>query len=160
MTAAASAATASRELPAVPARRVLGVDLAALDYEGAMDAMDAMVERRAPGYVCAVATHAVMVAQEDPEMMSALQGSTLTVPDGMPLVWAMNALGEQLRDRVYGPDLMLRYTDRCARRGHRVFLYGGRDDEALAALTDGLRRRFDGLAVVGGYSPPFRDLTG
>ncbi|MGI8596766.1 MAG: WecB/TagA/CpsF family glycosyltransferase [Thermoleophilaceae bacterium] len=157
MTAAASAA-APLEVPAVSTRRVLGVDLAATDYEGAMDVMDAMVERRARGYVCVVATHAVMVAQDDPEMRAALSASALTVPDGMPLVWAMNALGERLEDRVYGPDLMLRYTERCARHGHRVFLYGGRDDGALADLTDNLRRRFDGLEVVGGYSPPFREL--
>jgi len=159
MTAAASAAAAPPEVPVVPTRRVLGVDLAATDYEGAMDAMDAMVERRARGYVCAVATHAVMVAQDDPEMHAALSGSTLTVPDGMPLVWAMNALGETLEDRVYGPDLMLRYTERCARHGHRVYLYGGRDERALADLSDNLRRRFGGLDVVGGYSPPFRALT-
>ena len=89
-------------------RRVLGVPLAVTDYEGAIDAMDAMVARRTRGYVCAVAVHAVMVAQDDPEMRDALAGSTLTVPDGMPLVWAMNALGERLRDRVYGPELMLR----------------------------------------------------
>jgi len=158
MIAAASTA-APPELPAVPTRRVLGVDLAATDYEGAMDAMDALVERRARGYVCAVATHAVMVAQDDPEMRAALSESTLTVPDGMPLVWAMNALGERLDDRVYGPDLMLRYIERCARRGHRVYLYGGRDDGALADLADNLRRRFEGLDVVGGYSPPFRALA-
>ena len=158
MIAAASTA-APPELPAVPTRRVLGVDLAATDYEGAMDAMDALVERRARGYVCAVATHAVMVAQDDPEMRAALSESTLTVPDGMPLVWAMNALGERLDDRVYGPDLMLRYIERCARRGHRVYLYGGRDDGALADLADNLHRRFEGLDVVGGYSPPFRTLA-
>jgi len=158
MIAAASTA-APPELPAVPTRRVLGVDLAATDYEGAMDAMDALVERRARGYVCAVATHAVMVAQDDPEMRAALSESTLTVPDGMPLVWAMNALGERLDDRVYGPDLMLRYIERCARRGHRVYLYGGRDDGALADLADNLRSRFEGLDVVGGYSPPFRTLA-
>ena len=156
---AASAAIAPSESPAVRTRRLLGVDLAVTDYEGAMDAMDAMVEGRRRGYVCAVATHAVMVAQDDAEMRAALSASTLTVPDGMPLVWAMNALGERLRDRVYGPHLMLRYTERCARRGHRVFLYGGRDESALADLTENLSRRFEALDVVGGYSPPFRDLT-
>jgi len=159
MTTAANAAATPSKVPAVPTRRVLGVDLAATDYTGAMDAMDAMVERHERGYVCAVATHAVMVAQDDPEMRAALAGSTLTVPDGMPLVWVMNALGERMLDRVYGPDLMLHYTERCARLGHRVFLYGGRDDDALAGLIRSLRRRFEGLEVVGAYSPPFRPLT-
>jgi N-acetylglucosaminyldiphosphoundecaprenol N-acetyl-beta-D-mannosaminyltransferase len=92
--------------PPIPTRAVLGIPLAMTDYEGAMDAMDALIAERERGYVCAVAVHAVMVAQDDPEMRRALLGSTLTVPDGMPLVWAANLMGEGLGDRVYGPELM------------------------------------------------------
>ena len=73
-------------------RDVLGVPLAMTDYEGAMDVMDSLVARREPGYFCAVAVHAVMVAQDDPEMRVARVNSTLTVPYGMPLVWTANAL--------------------------------------------------------------------
>src|SRR5919201_2622013 len=124
-----------------------------------MDVMDGMVARRERGYVCAVAVHAVMVAQHDDEMRDALLGSTLTVPDGMPLVWASNLLGEELHNRVYGPELMRRYNARCAERGHRVWLYGGRDQGSLAQLALNIRRENRGIRIVGGYSPPFRPLT-
>jgi N-acetylglucosaminyldiphosphoundecaprenol N-acetyl-beta-D-mannosaminyltransferase len=140
-------------------REILGLPIAMTDYAEAMDVMDGMIARREPGYVCATAVHAVMVGQDDPEMRAALEGSTLTVPDGMPLVWAANLLGEDLRDRVYGPELMLRYCERSAEKGHRVFLYGGRDQGSLAQLALNLRLRFPGIKVVGGYSPPFRALT-
>jgi N-acetylglucosaminyldiphosphoundecaprenol N-acetyl-beta-D-mannosaminyltransferase len=130
-----------------------------IDYERAMDTMDAMVDSRTRGYVCAVAVHAVMVAQHDPELHAALTGSSLTVPDGMPLVWAANALGENLDNRVYGPELMRRYSDRCAERGHRVWLYGGRDQGSLAQLALNMRKAHRGIQIVGGYSPPFRPLT-
>jgi N-acetylglucosaminyldiphosphoundecaprenol N-acetyl-beta-D-mannosaminyltransferase len=143
----------------LPTRDVLGIPIAMIDYEGAMDAMDAMVSARTPGYVCAVAVHAVMVAQRDPDMRAALMGSALTVPDGMPLVWAANALGEDLDNRVYGPELMRRYSDRCAERGHRVWLYGGRDQGSLAQLALNMRKEHRGIQIVGGYSPPFRPLT-
>src|SRR3954451_12077657 len=86
-------------------REILGLPIAMTDYAEAMDVMDGMVERRDPGYVCPVAVHAVMVAQRDAEMRAALRGATLTVPDGMPLVWAANALGANLDNRVYGPEL-------------------------------------------------------
>ena len=143
----------------VPTRDILGLPIAMTDYEQAMDVMDGMVARRERGYVCAVAVHAVMVAQEDPEMRAALTGSSLTVPDGMPLVWAANWLGEQLPNRVYGPELMQRYSARCAERGHRVWLYGGRDQGSLAQLALRLRQRHPGIRIVGGYSPPFRPLA-
>jgi N-acetylglucosaminyldiphosphoundecaprenol N-acetyl-beta-D-mannosaminyltransferase len=154
---------AARDLPgaAPPVRRraVLGVPLAMVDYERTMDAMDEMVASGTPGYVCCSPVHAVMVARDDPEMMSALRGSTLAVPDGMPLVWAAKLLGESISNRVYGPELMLRYSDRCAEQGHRVWLYGGRDQGALAQLALNMRTRHPGIRIVGGFSPPFRDLT-
>jgi N-acetylglucosaminyldiphosphoundecaprenol N-acetyl-beta-D-mannosaminyltransferase len=138
---------------------VLGIPFALVDYEGAMDVMDTMVARRERGYVCAVAVHALMVAQEDRETRAALVGSTLVLPDGMPIVWALNWLGEKLPDRVYGPDLMLRYNERCARHGHRLWVYGGHDEEWLARLLANIRGRHPELQIVGGYSPPFRALT-
>jgi N-acetylglucosaminyldiphosphoundecaprenol N-acetyl-beta-D-mannosaminyltransferase len=140
-------------------REVLGVPIAMTDYEGAMSVMDQMIARRERGYVIAAAVHVVMVGQDDPEVRSALRGATLTVPDGMPVVWAANRLGESLRDRVYGPELMRRYNDRCAERGHRVWLYGGRDQGSLVQLALSLRQKHPGIKIVGGYSPPFRDLS-
>ena len=68
----------------VRTREILGIPIAMTDYERAMDVMDAMVARRERGYVCAVAVHAVMVAQSDPEMRAALLRSTLTVPAARP----------------------------------------------------------------------------
>jgi N-acetylglucosaminyldiphosphoundecaprenol N-acetyl-beta-D-mannosaminyltransferase len=144
----------------VPKREVAGVALALVDYAVAMDVMDGMIERREPGYVCAVAVHAVMVARRDAEMRAALAGSSLTVPDGRPLVWALNLLGADLRDRVYGPELMARYCERSAKLGHRVWLYGAHDEEALGALRAAIERGFPGIALVGQYAPPHRTLTG
>jgi N-acetylglucosaminyldiphosphoundecaprenol N-acetyl-beta-D-mannosaminyltransferase len=143
----------------IATRSILGVPVALTDYPSAIRTMDALVDTRERGYVCAAPVHALMVAQDDPEMLAALRGATLVVPDGMPVVWAANLLGERLPDRVYGPELMLRYSDRCARVGHRVWLYGGRDQGSLVQLALSMRRRHPGIKVVGGYSPPFRPLT-
>jgi len=130
-----------------------------VDYDRAIAVMDRLIERRERGYVCAAPVHALMVAQDDPEMLAALRGSTMVVPDGMPVVWAANLLGERLGDRVYGPELMLRYSRHSAARGHRVWLYGGRDQGSLVQLALSLRRQHPGIQVVGGYSPPFRALA-
>jgi N-acetylglucosaminyldiphosphoundecaprenol N-acetyl-beta-D-mannosaminyltransferase len=146
-------------VPEVSAVPILGIPLAHTDYDGAMDWMDAMVATRERGYVVAAAVHAVMVAQEDPEMRAAVLGASLCVPDGQPLVWAMNALGHDLSHRVYGPDLMAKYCERSAGTGARMYLYGGRTPGALTDLTLNLRRRFPGLKIVGGQSPPHRELT-
>ena len=44
------------------------------------------------GYVCAVPVHSLMVARHDAGMRSALNGAAMNLPDGRPLVWALNLL--------------------------------------------------------------------
>ncbi len=74
-------------------------------------------------------------------------------------MWALNALGNSLRDRVYGPELMARAFARARSNGQRVYLYGGRDQDALVQLGMNMRGRFPGVNIVGGYAPPFRPLS-
>ena len=154
-----SAAATAPATPAQPAKvPVLGIPLALTDYERTMDWIDSMVSSRRHGYVSAAAVHLVMVSQEDPVTREAVLGCSLAVPDGQPLVWAMRALGHDA-SRVYGPDLMARYCERSAKTGTRMYLYGGRNQGALVQLALNLRQRYPGVKIVGGYSPPFRELT-
>ena len=144
---------------ALPTAEVLGIPLALTDYEGTMAWMDEMVASRTPGYVSAAAVHLVMVAQEDAATRNSVLNATVVVPDGQPLVWALRTLGHDA-SRVYGPELMARYCERAARTtGVRMFLYGGRNQGALVQLALNLRQRYPKLKIVGGYSPPFRELT-
>ena len=163
--------TASAETPQPPAgvagpaspasAELLGVALALIDYDATLDWIDAAVAARSPEYVCVAATHTVMAAAEDPDLRAAVRAASMTVPDGQPLVWALQALGHgaALNGRVYGPELMARACERGARTGTRMFLYGGRDAGVLQQLTANLERRFPGVRIVGGHVPPFRPLT-
>jgi N-acetylglucosaminyldiphosphoundecaprenol N-acetyl-beta-D-mannosaminyltransferase len=152
-----TAATAAPVRPALV--DVLGVPLALTDYDQTVDWIEATVAAQRRAYLCVANVHTVMSCREDAEVRAAVLGSDLTVPDGQPLVWALNALGHRLSDRVYGPDLMAHWCERAAVTGTRTFLYGGRDQRALITLADKLRERFPGLSIVGGYTPPFRPLT-
>ena len=138
---------------------VLGVPLGLTDYESALDWIDQSVTARQRGYVCVCNVHAVMASAEDPGLRSALLGSSVNVPDGQPLVWALNLLGHALDARVYGPELMARHCARAAQSGQRLYLYGGRNQGALVQLALNLRQRYPGVRIVGGYSPPHRPLT-
>jgi N-acetylglucosaminyldiphosphoundecaprenol N-acetyl-beta-D-mannosaminyltransferase len=147
------------EVSAPPSADVLGTRVSLIDYDGVMAWMDAMVHARQRGYVCVAPVHTVMAAREDPELRAALRTASLTVPDGQPVVWALNAFGHGLADRVYGPTLMARYCERSAKTGVRMFLYGGRDEAALSALERALTSRYPGLHIAGRHVPPFRSLT-
>src|SRR3712207_264031 len=145
--------------PSVPRQTLLGVPLALTTYDGALAWIEDTVAAGARGYVCVAAVHTVMASRKDPDLRAAVLGADLTVPDGQPLVWALNALGHGLTDRVYGPELMWRACARAARAGTPMYLYGGRNEGALVQLALELRRAHRGLRIVGGHSPPHRDLT-
>jgi N-acetylglucosaminyldiphosphoundecaprenol N-acetyl-beta-D-mannosaminyltransferase len=138
---------------------VLDIPLAVSNYEEVIDWMKAMIDARARGYITAAAVNLVMCSHEDPDTLTATLGATLAVPDGQPLVWALRALGHPEATRIYGPDLMAGFCERAAADGTPIYLYGGRTPQALELLERKLGERFPGLRIVGGYSPPFRDLT-
>jgi len=148
------------DLPTPPARaEILEIPLAISDYDEVVDWMEALIAADGRGYVTAAAVNLVMSAREDPQARAAVLGATLAVPDGQPLVWALRALGHARATRVYGPDLMARFCARAARTGTPIYLYGGRTPQALELLEARLRERFPGLRIVGGFSPPFRELS-
>ena len=108
--------------------------------------------------IAVLSVHPVMTAAFDPDYRAVLNSADIATPDGMPLVWALRSFGMQGQQRVYGPDLTLALCEQAAQCGHRIFLYGGRD-EVLDILQRNLTTRFPGLQIAGAYAPPFRPLT-
>ncbi|HKG40086.1 MAG TPA: WecB/TagA/CpsF family glycosyltransferase [Conexibacter sp.] len=146
-------------LPPVQQAPVLGVPLAVTDYARTLDWIDAAVQLGAREYLCVAAVHTVMESRDDDALREAVDGAAFTVPDGQPLAWALRKLGHDIDARVYGPELMDRACARAAVSGQRHYLYGGRDDKALAQLAANLLDRHPGLQFAGGFSPPFRELA-
>jgi len=102
--------------------------------------------------------HVITRARHQPDFGAALHCFDLICPDGMPLVWAINAEVEpclRLQERVSGAELMLeiaRHSSSDSSLSH--FLLGGSQ-----ALLETLQKKFPVLApgclISGVYSPPF-----
>lgn len=140
-------------------REILGTPVSITDYDGVLAAIDDAVARREAIYICCTPASSLIYARDDAALASALGEAAIVTPDGMGVVHAARLLGEKIRDRVYGPDLMEFHCKRAARDGTPIFLYGGHDDQVLAKLQSTLTERFPGLVIAGAYSPPHRDLT-
>ncbi|NNF89269.1 MAG: WecB/TagA/CpsF family glycosyltransferase [Acidimicrobiia bacterium] len=143
----------------IPRIDVLGVGISAINMDQAVAELARWVDDGEQHYVCVTGVHGVMESQSDRELLEIHNRSGLTTPDGMPMVWAGKRAGADAMSRVYGPDLMLEICARSAERGWRHFFYGGKEG-VPELLARKLEERFEGLQVVGTYSPPFRPLTG
>lgn len=78
--------------------------------------------------------------------------------DSMPFLKWARAFHSKNSDRFYAPDLMLEIASKSKAKGYTFFLYGGLPD-APDQMEAYLKERFEGIRVVGKYSPPFRPLT-
>ncbi len=142
----------------VPRINVLGVGVSVINMDDAIRLCDFLIRSDGRGYVCVTDVHGIIEAKSDATFRSILNGSFLTTPDGMPLVWVGRMRGHAGMRRVYGPDLLLEMCNQSLTRGYRHFFYGGRQGVA-ERLAGELTRRFPGLHVVGTYTPPFRSLS-
>ena len=138
--------------------QVLGTGISITNMAHTLATLENWVAAGSKHYVCVTPVHAVMESLYDPRLREILNASGLTVPDGMPLVWAGKIYGKNQMGRVYGPDLMLEACRISVKRKFTHFLYGGNVGVAQQ-LKANLEKRFPGIAIVGTFTPPFRPLN-
>ena len=138
---------------------VLGVRVDAVQIGDVIKKMEEWIERRQAGCTIAVTgMHGVMEARHDEEFGRVLEGASMVVPDGYPLVVLGRRKGFALARRVYGPELMETFCEETARKGYRHYFYGGAEGVA-EELAKRFARRFAGMEIAGTHCPPFRALT-
>lgn len=107
---------------------------------------------RPAAYIVQTNVYSLVTAEEQHDYREVLARATLSVPDGMPLVWMLRRKGFLVQNRVYGPDLMLQLCERAVQEGWRCFLCGGGAGVAEQAKKM-LTKRYPGLNIVGTASP-------
>ena len=137
---------------------ILGIGVSAVDPESAIAEMARWIKEDERHYVCVTGVHGIMESQDDPALIDIHNRSGLTVPDGMPTVWAGHYAGFKSMQRVYGPDLMPSFRAGGGSTGLSHLLYGGAEGVA-DLLANNLRQTVPGVESVGTCCPPFRPLT-
>lgn len=106
------------------------------------------------GWVLPVNVDVCRQLRDDATARTLVEGATLIVPDGMPLVWASRLLGQPIPERVAGSALIFSLSAAAATAGRSIYLLGGAPGTPEAA-AEKLTRQYPGLKVVGTDSPPF-----
>lgn len=138
---------------------VMGVGISRTDYAEAAEMIVAAGRQRRSAVVSCHPVAGVVAAMRDAELRRRVNSFEMITPDGQPVRWAMNFLRSAgLRERVYGPQLMLEVCRRAAECDVGVYLYGA-TPEVVERLRANLAAQFPGLNICGAESPPFRPLT-
>lgn len=139
---------------------MLGIDITCMSYDEMFPVYDEWLsDKNGRSHSLAVINvHICVSALFDKKLRDMYNSADLTGPDGMPfLMWA-RAFYKKNSDRFYAPDLMLQVSGKAKEKGYKFFLYGGYPG-APDKIEEYLKSRFEGVNIVGKYSPPFRTLT-
>jgi N-acetylglucosaminyldiphosphoundecaprenol N-acetyl-beta-D-mannosaminyltransferase len=140
-------------------KSILGVLVDPVDAEAATALIIAAAAERRPYSVSAMAVHGVMSGVLSREHRYRLNKLELVVADGQPVRWALNILHHaRLRERVYGPNLMLSVLARAEQEGIAVFLYGSSSD-VLEQMTGNILRRFPKIQIAGVAASAFGKIS-
>jgi len=136
-------------------REVIGFPVAVTSYQEMVTwAMAAAVHGQRPYAVCAANTHVLSHARHHRSFGAVISRFDVICPDGTPLLWVINAQlakAQKLKDRVYGPSLMLELLKATeGKKDHSHFLLGGKPE-----TLHQLEKRFSKNEIAGTYSPPF-----
>ncbi len=143
---------------ASPARVRFGeIWIDAVDMDGALAAIERLVDRRAGGAVFTPNVDHIVVADRLSSFREAYARADLVLCDGVPLLWCSGLLGVQLPAKVSGSDLFLPLMGLAARRSLRVYLLGGGDGVAKEAAR---RLQEEHGVAIAGWSCPRIGLTG
>jgi N-acetylglucosaminyldiphosphoundecaprenol N-acetyl-beta-D-mannosaminyltransferase len=127
--------------------RIGKVWIDALSFADALDEIEKLVDSGQGGAVYTPNVDHVIKAESNDAFRRAYEHCSLSLADGMPLVWVGRILGCPLPERVAGSDLLDPLMELAARRRWRVYLMGGAPGVAPAAAQLLSEKR--GVHVVG-----------
>lgn len=137
---------------------IIGTNVTACSMEEQLQSIKSLVNKKCSSYITYTNVHVVVISKKDERLQQALKGAHIVSPDGMPLVWIAKRKGFCRIERCSGPDMMASILEMSCKNGLTNYFYGS-TQETLDKLKKNLMERFDGIKIVGTFSPPFRHLS-
>ena len=147
----------TRWYAATPPIAILGVPFDNVTTAETVELIQRMVSSGQAHYLVTANVDFLVQAQEDVELRRIMFDAHLVLCDGTPLIWASRLLGNPLRERVAGADLVPLLMRVAEEKEYRIFLLGATPESAGRAV-DNLKQRHPRLIIAGQYSPPFGKL--
>jgi N-acetylglucosaminyldiphosphoundecaprenol N-acetyl-beta-D-mannosaminyltransferase len=136
---------------------VLGLPLANVTAEEAVEQIEKLILSGGTHQVATANLDFWLNSLNDVHLHRIIAGCSLVLPDGMPLVWVSRLLGNPLKERVSGVDMVPLLAELSAKKGYGVYLLGGRPGVAERA-SKMLEQAYPGVNIVGHHAPPLADL--
>ncbi|MDP4195865.1 MAG: WecB/TagA/CpsF family glycosyltransferase [Bacteroidota bacterium] len=136
--------------------KILSVNISNVDLKHTVDLMAECIDKKEKQRVCVLPVNCLLWARKKTELNNIYNSADLKLPDGVPLIWASKFLGNAIKGRVTGLDLLPEFSKVAADKGFTFFFLGAKEGVA-EKLSEYLKQKYPNLKVVGVYSPPFAE---
>jgi N-acetylglucosaminyldiphosphoundecaprenol N-acetyl-beta-D-mannosaminyltransferase len=144
------------ELPEIKRFTVGGIRFSSVDQGRAIDHFFELVATKRGGFIAATDAHGVVESQTDRRLADIINSAQMVLPDGKPIEWIGRFKGETVK-RVHGHDFLEGVVRDQRAAGLRHYFYGSKP-EVLSKMMLRATIILGHAAIVGSYSPPFRQL--
>jgi N-acetylglucosaminyldiphosphoundecaprenol N-acetyl-beta-D-mannosaminyltransferase len=87
-----------------------------VDFEGALDAIDRLINAKQGGTVFTPNVDHIVMAEHDERFRTAYRAAALSLVDGTPVLWASRLLRKPLPAKISGSDLVMPLMRRALRK--------------------------------------------
>ena len=136
--------------------RVLDIDFDNVTMDEALDIGEKLMEEPGFKYVVTPNPEICYLSRKDEGVRKAVQGASLTIPDGIGVVYGSKILGTPLKGKVAGADFAEKLMARMALSGKTAYFLGAKPGVAEKA-AEKLAEKYPGLTVVGCHDGYFKD---
>lgn len=130
------------------------VGISRVDINTTVKILDSYASIKQKAYLCVTNVHATYLSNNNPEFCEIQNSSTLTVPDGMPLIWLARLNGIKDIQKTSGLDLFRAICKLSEDRIYTHYFYGSSPD-VLCKMVNNLKRLYPKIKILGQESPPF-----
>jgi N-acetylglucosaminyldiphosphoundecaprenol N-acetyl-beta-D-mannosaminyltransferase len=133
------------------------IEINVTDLPKCLDSIREALNQGNYGYICVTNVRTAWLANQDPEYLKIQNGSLLTVPDGMPLVWYAHRRGFKNVGRVSGLSLMKGIFSISSEEKYSHYFYGSTPD-TIVKLVKNVSENYPGISIKKAVSPPFQPV--
>jgi N-acetylglucosaminyldiphosphoundecaprenol N-acetyl-beta-D-mannosaminyltransferase len=135
-------------------REIISLNIDLISYQDALAQIVVWGRDKKPSYVCFANVHMAIEAYENKDFASNVNGASLILPDGMPIVKSIQYIHGKRQERVAGMDAFPDLLRLAEENALKVFFFGS-TIEVLEKIRFRARKQFPKLNIAGSLSPPF-----
>ena len=134
--------------------KFMNTEIDNLTMKETLDEIDKLILKNDKSYVVTPNVDHIVQLETDVELKNIYRDASLILADGKPLLWISKWYKTPIKEKISGSDLFPLLCEMAAKKGYSMFFLGAAEGVAAKA-AENLKKKYNGLKIVGTYSPPY-----